>query len=88
MTPITLPAPAGKSTKRCEEGVESGDGFKNVGGPFHALSGNEPISSNALFHQAIVQPHQLTVVVILQDKLSRPHLGFFSQQNLGPEVAL
>ena len=32
MTPITLPARAGKSTKRCDAGVESGDGFKNVGG--------------------------------------------------------
>jgi hypothetical protein len=36
MTPITLPTPADKSTKRCDAGVESGDGFKNVGGPVQA----------------------------------------------------
>jgi hypothetical protein len=46
MTPTTLPARADKSTKRCDEGVESGDGFKNVGGLLHALSGDD------LLHQA------------------------------------
>ncbi len=46
MTPITLPTPADKSTKRCDEGVESGDGFKNVGGSFHTLSVDD------LLHQA------------------------------------
>jgi len=78
MTPITLPTRADKSTKRCDAGVESDDGFKNVGGPLQARTDRRPYFIKRLFHQAIVQPHQLTVVVILQDQLTWPHLGFFS----------
>jgi hypothetical protein len=66
----------------CDAGVESGDGSE--------VSADHSMRQTAiaLLHQAIVQPHQLTVIVILQDELSWPHLGLFSQQDLGAEVAL
>ena len=41
-----------------------------------------------LFHQAIVQTHQLCVVIILEHKLSRADFCFLAQKYFRPEVAL
>lgn len=41
-----------------------------------------------LLHQAVVQPHQLTVVVELQYQLSGANLGTFAQKYLGAEMSL
>jgi hypothetical protein len=42
----------------------------------------------ALFHQSIVEIHQLPVVVVLQEKLSWTDLGLLAQQHLRAEVTL
>src|SRR5271165_1837691 len=44
--------------------------------------------SDALFHQAIIDAHQLRIVVILENQLSRPQLCFLTQQNLGAQLPL
>lgn len=41
-----------------------------------------------LFHQAIVKPHQLRVLVIFQDELPWPHLRLLPQEHFRSEVPL
>src|SRR6266704_479667 len=43
---------------------------------------------SGLFHQAIVKPHQLGVVVKLEHQLPRPHFGSHTQNNLGSQMPL
>jgi len=41
-----------------------------------------------LFHQTIVQAHELGFVVVFEHKLPRPHFGFLVQEDLGTKVPL
>ena len=41
-----------------------------------------------LFHQAIVNPHKLCIVVIFEHELPRTHFRFLVEEHLGTEVAL
>ena len=41
-----------------------------------------------LFHQTIVETHELSIVIILKDKLPRTHFRFLVEKHFGAEVAL
>src|SRR5262245_22512610 len=45
-------------------------------------------SADRLLHQAVVKSHQLMVVVIFENELSRPNLRTYAQENLRAQVAL
>src|SRR5579883_2806972 len=42
----------------------------------------------SLLHEAVVEAHELCLVVILEDKLARTLLGFAAKNDLGAEMAL
>ena len=54
---------------------------------FLAAEEAEPLPP-PLFHQAIVKPHQLLLVVKLEHQLAGSNLRLLPQNNSGPEVAL
>src|SRR5258708_5163004 len=41
-----------------------------------------------LFHQTIVEAHELCIVIILKHKLPRTHFRFLVEKHFGAEVAL
>ena len=47
-----------------------------------------PTILRGLLHQAIIDAHELSVVVILEYELAGAKLGFLTQQNFGAELPL
>jgi hypothetical protein len=41
-----------------------------------------------LLHQAIVKTHQLAIIVVFEDELTRAHFRFLAEKNLSTQVPL
>src|SRR5215471_7105395 len=78
----TLNGPGNKSTRQKNLVVEIKTARRDS-----CRAENFPQCENSL-HQAIIQAHQLSVVIEFQHKLARAHLGFQAQNDSRAQVAL